>query len=136
MSSQQAPARLRRAKASSDSFAGLIAGSFIIAALAEEWRVAVLSASQSEKGETGHFGGEDAFTFGRDGHHSGSAPDDVSALVADGEPRPFWDGVAEATVAPEFAALATEVSAAATADRDDASGLVAHHHAGWLITHA
>jgi hypothetical protein len=131
----QSPARLRRAKASSESFAGLIAGSFIIAALAEEWRVAALHGSQPDKGEPGHFVGEDAFTFDRDGHHPVSAAADSGAPVPDGASRPLWDGGAEATAAPEFS-LSIEGTAAVSADRDDAASVVAHHHAGWLITYA
>ena len=134
--SSQSPARSRRAKASSESFAGLIAGSFIIAALAEEWRVTALNGSQSDKSGAGHFGGEDAFAFGHDSHHSVSAGADVASLVPDGASRPVWDGGAEATAAPEFASLWSELTAAAPADREDAAVVLAHHHAGWLITHA
>ena len=134
--SSQPPARLRRAKASSESFAGLIAGSFIIAALAEEWRVAALNASQPDKSETGHFGGEDAFTFGRGGHDSVSAVDPVGSLSPDGASLPTWVGVAEAAFAAEFAGLSPQGADAASSDREDAAGVVAHHHAGWLITQA
>lgn len=134
--SSQSPARLRRAKASSESFAGLIVGSFIIATLAEEWRVTAQNGSQSEKGEAGHFGGEDAFAFGHDGHHSVSAEAGVASLVPDGAARPVWDGGSEAPAAAEFAGVSVEGIAAAPTDREDAAVVVAHHHAGWLITHA
>jgi hypothetical protein len=125
---------LRRVKASSESFAGLIAGSFIIAALAEEWRVAVLNGSQPEKGGAGHLSGEDAFTFARDGHHSVSAAD-IGTLVPDGASRAGWDGAAETAAVSEFD-LSIDGTAAANVDQDDTPSMVAHHHAGWLITDA
>jgi hypothetical protein len=132
----QVPARSRRAKASPESFAGLIAGSFIIAALSEEWRVSVLNASEPDKSGTGHFGGEDAFTFGRDGAHAGTAFDPVGSLFQDRASVPTLDGVAETAFAPGLDGLSPDGIGVAGFEQDDAAGVVAHHQAGWLVTHA
>jgi hypothetical protein len=132
----QVPARFRRAKTSPESFAGLIVGSFIIAALSEEWRVAALNASEPDKSGTGHFGGEDAFTFVHDDAHAGSAIDPVGSLIQDRSSVPTLDGVAEAAFASGFDGLSLDGIGVAGFERDDAAGVVAHHQAGWLVTHA
>jgi hypothetical protein len=133
--SSQSPAASRRAKAPSGSFAGLIAGSFIIAAFADEWRAAA-QAGGPDDGQAAQFGGEDAFSFSHSDGRGTEAAEAFGASAQGSGSDAAWDSGSETALAPEVGDLSLGDTDADGPAGEDAAAVLAHHQTAWLIPHA